>query len=79
MAQKEEKWDENISGAYYVDYHCIACDACCKEAPDFFAMKFESGHAFVTKQPKTPKEIENCENALLYCPVDAIGSDGDSD
>ena len=78
MADHEASWSQNAKGKYYVDDQCIACDACCIEAPDFFAMNDEDGHAFVTKQPTSASELEDCENALACCPVGAIGDDGES-
>lgn len=77
MADKEAKWSQNTAGKYYVDDQCIACDACCIEAPGFFAMNDEDGHAYVAKQPSAQSELEECENALAACPVGAIGDDGD--
>ncbi|GAB4015868.1 MAG: hypothetical protein Fur0010_15270 [Bdellovibrio sp.] len=77
MADKNSKWKENVEGKFYVDNQCIACDACVVEAPNFFKMNKEDGHAFVFNQPKTDKEIENCLEALEGCPVDAIGSDNE--
>ena len=68
----------NVPGAYYVDEQCIACDACTLEAPRFFLMNDTDGHAYVSLQPKTDQEIEECENALAACPVEAIGNDGAS-
>lgn len=76
MADKTVKWKQNASGAFYVDEQCIACDACVIEAPLFFAMNKDEGHAYVIKQPQTPHELENCKEALNGCPVDAIGEDG---
>ena len=76
MADKEAKFDQNVEGKFYVDDQCIACDACCVEAPEFFLMNDEEGHAYVGKQPVEPDEIEECENALAACPVAAIGDDG---
>lgn len=67
----------NAEGKYYVDDQCIACDACCVEAPDFFVMNDDDGHAYVMKQPQTDAEIEDAENALMACPVEAIGRDGE--
>ncbi|MBD66435.1 MAG: ferredoxin [Halobacteriovoraceae bacterium] len=77
MADKTARLSQNTPGKYYVDDQCIACDACCVEAPAFFAMNDEEGFAFVSKQPQTDTEVEECENALAGCPVDAIGNDGD--
>ena len=47
MADKNSRFKENVPGQYYVDDSCIACDACCVEAPKFFAMNDNEGHAFV--------------------------------
>ena len=77
MADPKAKWQENISGKFYVDRQCIACDACTVEAPRFFKMNDIEGHAFVTLQPKTENELKECLEALRLCPVEAIGSDGD--
>jgi ferredoxin len=77
MADKEAKWSQNTDGKYYVDDQCIACDACVVEAPDFFDMNDDDGHAYVKKQPQSDSELEDCENALAACPVAAIGNDGE--
>ena len=76
MADQNSRYKENVLGRYYVDDQCIACDACCVEAPKFFAMNDNEGHAFVKLQPITPAEIEEAENALAACPVEAIGNNG---
>lgn len=76
MADKNSKWKQNAAGKFYVDEQCIACDACVMEAPDFFTMNDDDGHAYVTKQPTNPKELEECKNAMEACPVEAIGEDG---
>lgn len=78
MADKKSKWDLNLPGKFYVDDQCIACDACVMEAPNFFTMNDDDGHAYVKLQPKTPAEIEECLSAMEACPVEAIGSDGDA-
>ena len=77
MAVKKNRLSKNTAGKYYVDDQCIACDACVIEAPHFFEMDDEHAHAYVKKQPKTKTEIDECENALSSCPVDAIGNDSD--
>ncbi len=76
MADKNSRFKQNVLGKYYVDDQCIACDACCVEAPKFFAMNDNDGHAFVKLQPITPAEIAEAENALAACPVEAIGNNG---
>lgn len=77
MADKANKYDENVKGRYYVDRECIACDACVLAAPDHFNMDEDDGHAFVTKQPTTEAEEAACREAMEGCPVEAIGNDGD--
>ena len=78
MADKSNKFPDNVSGKYFVDDQCISCDACTTEAPDHFAMNDAEGHAYVKKQPQTPEEVEACERAKDGCPVEAIGNDGDT-
>lgn len=77
MADKNDKYDENVAGKFYVDRSCIACDACVTTAPDHFGMDEDDGHAFLIKQPANEEEKEMCEEALEGCPVEAIGDDGD--
>jgi ferredoxin len=76
MADKNSRYSDNIPGKYYVDDSCISCDACCVEAPKFFAMNDNEGHAYVMLQPQTPEEMKDAENALAACPVEAIGNNG---
>jgi ferredoxin len=76
MADKNSRFKENVPGKYFVDDQCIACDACCVEAPKFFAMNDNDGHAYVKLQPMNPAEIAEAENALAACPVEAIGNNG---
>lgn len=76
MADKENKWSENVEGSFYVDDQCIACDACILDAPKFFEMNSEDGHAYVKLQPSLKSDIEECNQALDGCPVGAIGKDG---
>jgi len=76
VAIKSAKFSDNIFGKYYVDDQCIACDACVVEAPGFFTMNDNEGHAYVKNQPQTAEEIAECENAIAACPVEAIGNDG---
>lgn len=79
MADKSKKYPENVSGKYYVDKECIACDACVMVAPDHFSMDQDDGHAFVVKQPQSSVEEDVCREAMEGCPVEAIGNNGASD
>jgi ferredoxin len=76
MADKTQKYADNVEGAFYVDNTCIDCDACRQMAPDNFERNEESGYSFVSKQPENEQEAEQCREALEGCPVEAIGSDG---
>jgi ferredoxin len=75
MADKNDSWPENQAGKYFVDRSCIACDACCIAAPDNFKMDENDGHAFLSKQPGSPAEEDQCKEAMEGCPVEAIGND----
>ncbi|OFZ17673.1 MAG: ferredoxin [Bdellovibrionales bacterium RBG_16_40_8] len=77
MADKKNKYSENVSGKYFVDRECIACDACVMTAPNHFGMDENDGHAFVKKQPITLEDEDLCREAMQGCPVEAIGNDGE--
>jgi ferredoxin len=77
MADKTNKLPENVSGPYYVDDQCIDCDACRETAPAFFHRNDDRGYSYVHRQPTTPQEKAQCEEALEGCPVEAIGRDGE--
>ena len=76
MANKNNKTEGNVPGAYYVDAECIACGVCESEAPDNFKMSDDDGSTYVYKQPENDDEKKQCESALESCPVEAIGNDG---
>jgi ferredoxin len=78
MADKSNKYPENIAGKYYVDRECIACDACVLAAPNHFSMDEDDGHAFVVVQPTSPEDEQTCREAMEGCPVEAIGNDGEA-
>ena len=77
MAEIQDKLPENAKGKYYVDNQCIDCDVCRDTSPANFTRYDENGYSYVHKQPETPEEIELCEEALMACPVEAIGNDGE--
>ena len=76
MADPNDRVPENASGTFYVDTQCIDCDVCRDTAPDNFTRADSNGYSFVYKQPTSADERALCEEALLACPVEAIGSDG---
>lgn len=73
MANPLLKYPENVEGTYFVDTECIACDTCVGLAQKFFSLTADNSHAYVHTQPKTPQEVGFCEEALIHCPVQAIG------
>ncbi len=79
MADKADKFPENVAGKFYVDEQCIDCDLCRETAPNFFSRNEDGGYSFVHKQPTAQEEIDECMEALEGCPVEAIGDDGDED
>ena len=76
MADKEEKWAENVEGAFYVDEQCIDCDLCRETSPTNFTREEDGGYSYIYKQPENDEELELCIEAMEGCPVEAIGNDG---
>lgn len=66
------KYGQNAPGRFWVDNQCIDCDLCRQCAPANFNRSSDEGHAFVSKQPTTPKELKQCQKAKNACPVEAI-------
>ncbi|MEA3317112.1 MAG: ferredoxin [Bacteroidota bacterium] len=56
---------------YKVSKECIACRACVEVAGNNFDIN-ENNIAYLKKQPQSEKEIEECDEALSICPVNAI-------
>ena len=76
LADSTDRVPENTPGTYYVDTQCIDCDVCRDTSPENFTRADAGGYSFVFKQPLTDAERALCEEALLACPVEAIGNDG---
>lgn len=76
MADKKFKNPENVAGRFYVDNTCIDCDLCRSAAPKYFTRHDEGGYSYVYRQPQTPEEIAEAEEARNSCPTDTIGNDG---
>jgi glyoxylase-like metal-dependent hydrolase (beta-lactamase superfamily II)/ferredoxin len=71
MANLKKILPVNMEGNFYVDSSCINCSVSRHYAPDIFG---DSGdHAFVKRQPVNEKEELAVKQALLACPVAAIG------
>ena len=76
MADPKDRLVENVPGAYYVDSQCIDCDVCRVTAPGNFQRNEDKGYSYVFRQPESPEENAQCQEAMDSCPVEAIGSDG---
>jgi ferredoxin len=76
MADKTQKFAENVPGRFYVDVTCIDCDLCRETAPANFIRQDDEGHSYVLRQPRDSAEEAACLAALEECPVEAIGDDG---
>jgi ferredoxin len=76
MANPAERWEDNVSGTWYVDKSCILCSLCVDLAPNNFKESEAGDHDMVFKQPSNDEEIAQCKEAMEQCPVEAIGSNG---
>lgn len=76
MAVKNGRLAENVPGPFYVDSSCVDCDMCRGTAPDFFRRNDDIGQTVVFRQPVTPEEFNQAQEALEGCPTDSIGNDG---
>jgi len=77
MADRQNKWEDNVPGKFYVDKECILCSVCSDAAPSNFRMSDDEDHDVTFKQPANDDEMAQCYEAMENCPVEAIGDDGD--
>lgn len=78
MADKSQKFADNVPGKYYVDMTCIVCGACEAAAPSNFKLADDGSHDVMYRQPASADEEEQCREAMEGCPVGSIGDDGDA-
>ena len=76
MPDVTAKYEDNVTGVFFVDNTCIDCDACREAAPSNFTRNESDGYSFVDKQPESEEEYQLCIDAAEACPVEAIGEDG---
>lgn len=76
MAELIDRLPQNVPGPYFVDSSCIDCDQCRSHAPLFFARHPDLGQSLIVRQPITPEEFAQCEEALDGCPTESIGRQG---
>ena len=53
MANKDDRYQENALGKFFVDTQCIDCDVCRVTAPANFTRQEDKGFSFVMKQAET--------------------------
>jgi ferredoxin len=75
MGDKTQIYEDNVPGQWYVDKKCILCSVCSENAPNNFKEATAQDHDIVFKQPENETEIAQCNDAMLACPVEAIGND----
>jgi glyoxylase-like metal-dependent hydrolase (beta-lactamase superfamily II)/ferredoxin len=73
VAQPARRHARNALGDLFVDDRCIACDTCRQLAPETFGGG-EDDVAWVARQPDEPALRRRALQALVSCPVAAIGS-----
>jgi ferredoxin len=76
MADIANRYEQNVTGKFFVDNQCIDCDLCRETAPNNFNRWEDGGYSYVKKQPETPEEEAQCKEAMEGCPVEAIGNSG---
>jgi len=78
MARLAERLPENVAGDLFVDAQCIDCDTCRELAPSTFA-RADRGLSYVARQPSGGAERLRALQALVSCPVAAIGTQTKAD
>ncbi|MBN1648252.1 MAG: ferredoxin [Spirochaetales bacterium] len=76
MAELSRKTPESVPGKYYVDLSCICCGICTLIAPKNFMVTLSKEYGYLGKQPENSEEKIAVDEAILHCPVNAIGADG---
>ncbi len=73
MAKRSAAYSDNAPGPFFVDRACIDCGTCYDFAPEVFA---DAGdHARVNLQPTDEGLRRKAAQALVACPVAAIGTE----
>jgi ferredoxin len=78
MANKNLRNPANVPGPWYVDTTCIDCGMCAEIAPMVFERINGEDLQRVHHQPESPESLALADESKEGCPVDAIGSDGES-
>ena len=85
MSDPKERWSDNDLSvveindkkvSFFCDSDCILCSLCSELAPKNFKISGMEDHDICFKQPENQEELEQCNNAMVNCPVSAIGDNG---
>ena len=77
MPYRNEKNAGSVPGPFYVDSTCIDCDMCRELAPASFRRNDDISLSIVFHQPVSASEREQARHALMSCPTESIGDDGE--
>ena len=72
----ENVYPDNAVGKYYVDEECIDCDLCRETSAVNFSRNEVGGYSYVSKQPESEEEEQQCAEAMEGCPTESIHEDG---
>jgi ferredoxin len=75
MADRQDRWEDNVPGPWYVDRSCILCSLCSEIAPESFRESDTGDHDVVFCQPASGNQVAQAGEALAQCPVGAIGQE----
>ena len=73
MARKDSAHPDNASGSWFVDTHCIRCDAARHWAGGLIGMD-DQGRSVVVRQPTTAEDEAAMWRAAAACPTRSIGN-----
>ena len=71
MADVNKRLPANVPGEFFIDSTCISCSNCAVMSPEFF--QESGGYYAVYRQPDGPEDTRKAMQALVCCPVGAIG------
>lgn len=72
-----DAFEDNVPGKYYIDKTCIDCGLCPQLAPAVFRPSDSETHSIAYRQPTTPDEVAQAEDAVAQCPSSSVRNDGE--
>ena len=68
----------HVKGKYYVDFEDCTCMGACEfAAPNNFTIDEIENTSYISKQPETPEEVDEVQEAMMCCALEAIHDDGE--